>query len=102
MDPHNMNSSSGNVFCSKYEELLQECQRALDSWAKRREEASQTGRCGKELGNELVRLQAGFAKSYAVLCKHTHECAICQFVANLEDVDSIGPSVMVSHQSQPA
>ena len=93
---------SHSPFCSKYEELLLVCQQALESWAKRRDEARQTGLKGKELGDELIRLQADFAKSYALLRKHTHECPLCEFVANIANTDSAGPSVAVSHQSQPA
>jgi urease accessory protein UreF len=92
--------SSADIFCSKYEELLEACQEALDAWAKRREEAAQLGQHGKELGNELIRLQADFAKSYAVLRKHKQECSLCQFAANVGTVDT--NAVMVSHNSQPA
>lgn len=92
--------SSKTIFCSKYEELLQLCQHALDSWAKRREEASELGLHGKELGDELIRLQADFAKSYAVLRKHKQQCSLCQFAANVENLDS--NHVIVSHNSQSA
>jgi hypothetical protein len=104
MDKGNINRmfSSHTPFCSKYEELLLACQRALESWAKRRDEAAQMGLSGKELGDELIRLQAGFARSYALLRKHTHECALCEFASNTINTDSAGPSVFVSHQSQPA
>ena len=60
-----------------------ECQNALEAWAKRREEAWQMGWHGKEIGGELVRLQAAFAKSYAVLQKHTRECPLCEFVSKI-------------------
>jgi hypothetical protein len=70
-------------FCSAYEDLLAQCQDALAAWSARREEAWHLGLQGKELGAELTRLQANFAKSYARLQKHTHECALCEFVANL-------------------
>jgi hypothetical protein len=92
--------SSKNIFCDQYEELLQLCQQALDCWAKRREEASELGLHGKELGDELIRLQAGFAKSYAVLRKHKRECSRCQFAANVGNLDS--NAVIVSHSSQLA
>lgn len=92
--------SANDTFCTKYDELLQVCQQALDSWATRREEAAQRGLCGKELGDQLVRLQADFAKSYAVLHKHKHECPLCQFAASFANVDP--NAVVVSHQSQPA
>jgi hypothetical protein len=88
-----------STFCTKYEELLQACQQALDSWAARREDAEQQGLYGKELGDQLMRLQADFAKSYAVLRRHKHECPLCQFAADLGIVDS---NAVVVSQSQPA
>jgi hypothetical protein len=93
--------SAASSFCSQYDELLQACQQALDSWAARREEAAQRCLYGKELGDQLTRLQADFAKSYAVLRRHKHECPLCQFAAsNLGNVDS--NAVVVSHQPQLA
>jgi hypothetical protein len=91
-------------FCSKYEELLVECQNALEVWAKRREEAWQMGWHGKEIGGELVHLQATFAKSYAVLQKHTRECPLCEFVSKIaKDDPSPSPYVTVMHHhSRPA
>jgi len=102
MERNHPTFSSQTPFCNKYEELLLVCQRALESWAKRRDDAGQMGLSGKELGDELIRLQADFAKSYALLRKHTQECALCEFVANSTNTDSAGPSVVVSHQSPPA
>lgn len=88
--------------CSKYEELLVECQNALEVWAKRREEARQMGWHGKEIGGELVRLQAAFAKSYAVLQKHTRECPLCEFVSKIAKDNSQSPYLTVTQQSRPA
>jgi hypothetical protein len=34
---------------------------------------------GKEVGDEMLRLQADYAKAYTVLRKHVSKCAICQF-----------------------
>jgi len=89
-------------FCSKYEELLEECQNALAVWSHRREEAWQMGLRGKELGGELVRLQADFAKSYARLQKHTHECSLCEFVGKSMNDSQPAPYVVVSNQYGPA
>jgi hypothetical protein len=101
MDAYNLTFPSSYEFCSKYEELLQVCQTALDAWANRREEAHQLGLSGKELGDELVRLQAHFAKSYAILRNHTHECPCCLFVATGGNIPADGPAVTASHQTQP-
>jgi hypothetical protein len=89
-------------FCSKYEELLIECQNALEAWAKRREEAWQMGWHGKEIGGELVRLQAAFAKSYAVLQKHMRECPLCEFVSKVAEENRQSPCAEFAHQSRPA
>jgi hypothetical protein len=99
MNPYS-DFSANNSFCAKYDELLQACQEALDLWAGRREEAADKGLYGKELGDQLVRLQADFAKSYAVLRKHKHDCPLCQLAASFTNGDA--NTEVVSHQSQPA
>jgi hypothetical protein len=93
--------SSKTVFCSRYEEMLTECQNALAAWSTRREEAWRMGLRGKELGGELVRLQADFAKSYARLQKHTRECALCDFVGKMCN-ESQTPYVVAPSQYGPA
>ena len=66
-------------FCEEHEQLLARYQLALETWGKRREEALQMGLRGKELNGELLRLQSEFAKSYALLHKHSRECLLCRF-----------------------
>jgi hypothetical protein len=70
-------------FCDEYEELLIQSQEALESWSNRQEEIQRLGLQGKEVGSELTRLQANFAKAYARLQRHTHECVLCQLVSRL-------------------
>jgi hypothetical protein len=82
MNMERINRTFKPASCSSYEDLLVKCQDALAAWSGRREEAWRLGLQGKELGAELVRLQANFAKAYAHLQKHTRECALCEFVAN--------------------
>ena len=93
---------SSGIFCNRYEQLLTESQKALQIWANRREQAWQMGLRGKELGGELVRLQADFAKSYAALQKHKRECSLCEFVARLIDGDFSGAHSRVSYKSLPS
>jgi hypothetical protein len=81
---------SSGIFCGRYEELLADSQKALQAWSNRREQAWQMGLRGKELGGELIRLQANFAKCYAALQKHKRECALCEFVARLVGGHSTG------------
>ena len=74
-------------FCNQYDALLHECENAQRLWSEWREEMNSVGTCGmnKEGSNELLRLQAKFAKAYARLEKHNHECELCQFVARMSE-----------------
>ncbi len=67
------------VVCPQYETLLKECQAVLDAWDDRREEIEQSHLSGKEFGDELLRLQADYARTYTVLRGHVRDCEICQF-----------------------
>lgn len=74
-------------FCNEYDELLHECENAQRIWAEWREEMNSIGthRLNKEVSDELLRLQARFAKAYARLEKHNHECELCQLAAKLSE-----------------
>ena len=65
--------------CAQYEILLNECVAALEAWDERREQIVQSHLSGKEVGDEMLRLQADYAKAYTALRKHVSKCAICQF-----------------------
>ena len=65
--------------CAQYEILLKECEAALGAWDERREQIAQSGLSGKEVGDEMLRLQADYAKAYTALRKHVSKCWICQF-----------------------
>jgi len=71
------------LLCEEYEKLLKECQRSLDQWNERSEGMRQTHENGEAAGRELLRLQAGFAKSYTVLQRHVERCQQCQLVARM-------------------
>jgi hypothetical protein len=43
---------------------------------------------GKEAGDELLQLQAKFARAYAVLQRHPQHCPLCQMVSIMEGRDS--------------
>jgi hypothetical protein len=89
-------------FCERYEELLIQSQGALETWSKRQEEIQQLGLHGKEVGSELIRLQANFATAYAHLQRHTHECGLCQLVSKLAKADVNVSSYFVGESSRPA
>jgi len=65
------------AFCSDYEKLLDQCQRALSAWSDRSEWARDAHLTGEAVGRELLRLQAHFAKSYDTLQKHVRTCERC-------------------------
>jgi hypothetical protein len=74
--------------CSEYQRLLEECQGALEIWNRRRGEISGGRVIKMDEGDELLRLQANFARAYAVLQHHSHDCALCELVSRIEGRDS--------------
>ena len=69
--------------CTDYDELLHDCQDALEIWRRRRNEAARDNLTGKQIGDELQKLQANYAKAYAALNRHDKECELCQFVSRI-------------------
>ena len=76
------------AICNKYQTLLEECERALATWNAQRAKVSQSCLVAKEVGDELLRLQAKYARAYTVLQNHAHSCSFCQLVLRLEGRDS--------------
>jgi hypothetical protein len=74
--------------CSEYERLLEESQEALENWNQQRAEIYDAGLRGKRIDDELLRLQARFAKSYAALQTHLKNCMFCEFESRAEGRDS--------------
>jgi hypothetical protein len=74
--------------CSEYQRLLEESQSTLEFWNERRAEISESRLIKKEEGDELLGLQAKFARAYALLQRHSQDCLLCQLVARLEGRDS--------------
>ena len=72
------------AFCSDYEKLLDHCQLALAAWSDRSEYAREADISGEAVGRELLRLQARFAKCYAVLQKHVHSCERCVAASQIQ------------------
>ncbi len=86
-------------FCDDYERLLTISQQALEAWSNRREQVYQLGLQNRDVGNELVRLQANFARAYAALQRHVHQCPLCQFVAKMSDSQASGARLLTSRPS---
>ena len=76
------------VLCAEYNTLLRNSQIALTNWNKGRTEIFNSGRRGRQADNELRELQASFAKAWALLQYHEHDCEICQLIAHLDGNNS--------------
>src|SRR5712692_1165655 len=74
--------------CSEYQRLLEESQSALEIWNEHRAEFCQFRFIGREAGDELLRLQAKYARAYTVLQNHERNCSLCQLVSRIEGRDS--------------
>jgi len=74
--------------CTEQQRLFDECQKALEIWKERRAEFFQAHLSGKEAGDELLRLQAKYARAYTVLRNHAHNCSLCQLVSRMEGRDT--------------
>jgi len=74
--------------CTEQQRLFDECQKALEIWKERRAEFFQAHLSGKEAGDELLRLQAKYARAYTVLRNHAHNCSLCQLVSGREGRDT--------------
>ena len=84
----NKQFSVETAVCSEHQRLSEECQRALEIWNERRAGFCQSHLSAKEAGNELLRLQAKYARSYTVLRNHAYNCSLCQLVSGTEGRDS--------------
>lgn len=87
--------------CKEYERLLKESQVAVTNWNKGRAEILKSCRRGNEADNVLRKLQAKYAKSWALLQYHGHDCELCQLVSNIESPYSgqgNEPNVSSDHQ----
>src|SRR5437899_6260484 len=67
--------------CTEHQRLTEECQRALENWDERRAEFSRTSPVRPEAGDELLRLQAKYARAQTLVQRHMHDCLLCQMVA---------------------
>jgi hypothetical protein len=87
--------------CETHQGLHDECNRARDEWNRRRAEISKVGLKGKKIDNELMRLQAKFAKSYAMVRNHLRGCECCQSArgtydtARYQDVGRVVPELHI-------
>jgi len=88
--------SVNTSFCSEHQRLLEESQSALEIWNAHRAEYCQFRFIGREAGDELLRLQAKYARAYTVLQNHERNCSLCQLVSRIEGRDSENSSDTLS------
>jgi hypothetical protein len=88
--------SVNTTVCSEYQRLLEESQRALEIWNEHRAEICQSRLIGKEAGDELLRLQAKYTRTYKALRNHAHNCPLCRLVSRIEGRDSENSSDALS------
>jgi hypothetical protein len=81
----NLEVNFQTAFCNEYESLLHECHSAKETCSEWRTKMSVTAdaHLNREIGSELIRLQANYAKAYARLEQHQRECELCQFVTKM-------------------
>jgi len=88
--------SVNTSICSEYQRLLEESQRASEIWNEHRGEFCQFRFIGREAGDELLRLQAKYARAYTVLQNHARNCSLCQLGSRIEGRDSQNSSDTLS------
>jgi len=84
----NKQFSVETAVCAEHQRLLEESERALEIWKDRRAEFCHPHLSGREAGDELLRLQAKYARAYTVLRNHAHNCSLCQLVSRMEGRDT--------------
>lgn len=90
------------AFCSTYERLLCACAQSLDVWRDLREEIAASGPGSPEAGDELIRLQANYAKAYSRLERHRSTCELCRFVSKISGRSEASLSVAVMDKKHSA
>jgi len=73
--------------CPDYENLLQECRGALETWQRRRTQLYRDNVSGRSMSIELEQLQGTYVKTYALLERHEQSCRRCQYVSKIGGLD---------------
>ena len=66
------------MVCSEYQRLLEEAARVREAWSNLRAEICWAELIPKKTVDELLRLQAKYARAYRLLQKHVHSCERCE------------------------
>jgi hypothetical protein len=70
--------------CTEHQRLLEECQEALLIWNEHRTEFCQFRFIGRAAGDELLRLQAKYARACTLLQNHERNCSVCQLALRVK------------------
>jgi hypothetical protein len=70
--------------CHEYQRLLEESQSALEYLNAHQAQICHSHLVAKEAGDELLRLQANFARAYTVLQNHARNCFRCHLLSRVE------------------
>jgi hypothetical protein len=79
--------SVNTSICGQYQRLLEGSESALEIWNEHRAESCQFRFIGREADDELLRLQAKYARAYTVLQNHERNCSLCQLASRMEAHD---------------
>jgi len=82
--------------CTEHQMLLAECQKALEIWNEHRAGFCQFRFIAREAGDELLRLQAKYARAYTVIQNHERNCSLCRLASRMERRDSENSSDTLS------
>jgi len=88
------------MVCAEYQRLLEECQSALEILNKHRAEICRSRSIEKKAGDELLRLQAKYARAYTVLRGHVNNCLRCYLVSKIKACDPESNSDVLSDSTQ--
>ncbi|HTZ48740.1 MAG TPA: hypothetical protein VMH20_14185 [Verrucomicrobiae bacterium] len=71
------------AICIDYERLLYACQRALENLHQLQKQIASLSPGDAEASNQLLRLEAAYARAFAHLESHDEQCQLCRFVSKL-------------------
>jgi hypothetical protein len=69
--------------CTEYQRLLEACVSAREIWKEHRARICRSRLVGKTTGDELLQLQAKYARAYYVLQDHAQKCLRCRSVSRI-------------------
>ena len=75
--------SATAIGCRDYRKSLEESAAAREAWSKLREQICWAQSVPKETVDELLRLQAKYARAYTRLQQHINNCERCRLVSRV-------------------